>query len=157
MALFAGRRFCTTAEYIIQEAETPTKNLRAPVIWKSSSQISNFKKCSINCAVVIQCQQVTHARSSLDTQRNKSLCGYINIKVKIRRTVCQTDQSRESARSCDERTAADDGNRESEAGEGMRETTKSVAEERGGGDGRRKTKEKRREERRQNDGNATRR
>lgn len=39
-----------------KEKKRKKEKLQAQAIWKSSSQISNFKKCSINCAVVIQCQ-----------------------------------------------------------------------------------------------------
>lgn len=62
---------CATAEYIFQDTKlkhlfppSTKKKLQAPAIWKPSSQISNFTKCSINCAVLILRQQLSLAHGS---------------------------------------------------------------------------------------------
>ncbi len=91
---YSGRRL----KHLHPQSEKQKKKLQAPAIWKSSSQISNFKKCSINCAVVIQCQQVTHAQSSLihkaihhsvATSISKSRSGVLCVKSINQKARCE--------------------------------------------------------------------
>lgn len=72
---------------------------KTPAIRISSNQISNFKKCSISCAVVIQRQRVPRATELSETHCNKSVCGYINMEGKIRHTACQTAKLRRGVKS----------------------------------------------------------
>lgn len=137
LRLFGQERESAQQQNIIFRRLKHHEKLQAPVIWKSSSQISNFRKCSINCAVVLQCQQVTHAQSSL-THNAINHSVVTSISSQQHQAYWMSNWS--ITRNCEERKHGDDGNQKVEQGKKMRETKHCWR--RGGEEGRQRNTER---------------